>query len=228
MKTTQVDELLLIFAKHSDLFETAELHTMHSTLDAIIQALRVTLQQQSTRPENNTAQVIQVFRSGAKGRPSHRIDDAFLRACFGIATDSHIAKILGCSARTVRRRAIQAGLVEAGNPVFIYNANGQRLRQQDTRAKKRYADEELDRLVYEALQQFPSFGRRLLRGHLRSQHPQYLISDVQLRHSLRRVEAVPRIFGNRRIRRRRYQCAGPMAVVHHDGQHSEFLNMLCN
>ncbi|KAJ2981471.1 hypothetical protein NUW54_g10871 [Trametes sanguinea] len=79
-------------------------------------------------------------------------------------------------------------------------------------------DVELDRLILEIHNQFPSFGRRMIDGYL------LVIGERVPR---RRVEeAYARVvgpstltFGPRRIERRIYTVAGPNALWHHDGQH---------
>jgi hypothetical protein len=80
--------------------------------------------------------------------------------------------MVGCSARTIRRRALDLGLVEPGIPV-----NSKRIEPDGlithihTSAAPPTADlsdEELDTLIAAKLQLFPAFGRSMLQGVLRA------------------------------------------------------------
>jgi hypothetical protein len=65
-------------------------------------------------PEANTIPVAELVHTGNVGRPSIHIDPEFLAASVPLRGSSHIAALIGCSARTVRRRGLEQGLVEAG------------------------------------------------------------------------------------------------------------------
>ncbi|KAJ3500951.1 hypothetical protein NLJ89_g9563 [Agrocybe chaxingu] len=89
--------------------------------------------------------------------------------------------------------------------------NGPPLRSEDI------SDEELDRQMISCLRQFPTFGRAMIKGHLASLG--YRVGRRRIAASYVRIVGLPRIFGDRTIRRRAYKVAGANALWHHDGQH---------
>ena len=48
------------------------------------------------------------------------------------------------------------------------------------------------------------------------------VQQARVRQSLLRIDPVRRVFERIRIRRRKYNVAGPNALWHHDGQHGPF------
>ena len=79
------------------------------------------------------------------------------------------------------------------------------------------SDAELDGLVSSTLEIFPQFGRRMIRGHLKSQG--YRIPRERITLSYLRVHGAPAIFGDRQLSRKKYRVPGPMSLAHLDGQH---------
>jgi hypothetical protein len=84
------------------------------------------------------------------------------------------------------------------------------------------SDPELDHLFATTLEIFPQFGRRMIRGHLKSQG--YRIPRERITASYLRVHGAPAIFGDRQISRKKYRVPGPMSLAHLDGQHGEGLS----
>ena len=110
-----------------------------------------------------------------------------------------IAIILGVSIRTVRRRMSDYNLT-----VRMFYAN--------------ISDEELDRIVAEIQQQFPTCGNRQMQGHLLSRGIR--VQQHRVRESQRRVDPAGSIMRRLRIiHRRRYHVNGPQALWHIDGNH---------
>lgn len=58
------------------------------------------------------------WQSGGSGRPKTVIERTFLQQALRLRGFTGVADALQCSARTVRRRALELGLVEAGQAVM--------------------------------------------------------------------------------------------------------------
>ncbi|KAF5328464.1 hypothetical protein D9758_017014 [Tetrapyrgos nigripes] len=87
------------------------------------------------------------------------------------------------------------------------------------------SDQELDTMILEIHQRFPSFGRRMYDGYLMSLDIQ--IPQAQLRASLTRVLGpATNTFGQREIERVAYWVPGPNSLWHHNGQHSLIRNRI--
>lgn len=84
----------------------------------------------------------------------------------------------------------------------------------------RITDQELDGLLVSILQSFPTYGRRMIAGHLTT-FDHYRVHGERIRASYRRVHGTPGVFGGRRIHRRRYKVPGANSLWHHDGQHGK-------
>ncbi|TFK84472.1 hypothetical protein K466DRAFT_455503, partial [Polyporus arcularius HHB13444] len=112
--------------------------------------------------------VINTVHTGKRGRPSKAIDPTFLRHALDIRGPAHIAKVLKCSARHVRREALRHGLVEAGAPVFqtLHNADGStsRLHTTQTAPVSTLSDAELDAVIADLLLSYPTMGHVMLVG----------------------------------------------------------------
>ncbi len=110
-----------------------------------------------------------------------------------------IAEMIGVSVRTIRRRMEEYGIS----------------------VKSQYSqvtDEQLDDIVWEIQEQFPSCGNRQMLGHLQSRG----IREQQHRvwESQRRVDPFGSVMRRlRSIHRRRYHVSGPGALWHIDGHH---------
>lgn len=158
------------------------------------------------------------------GRPRKDIDPAFVHASLRHRSKRAIARNLGCSARTIRRRLVEHGLSLPAPPVFHYHPGQRPVRSAHTAgvsdAFARISNFDLDRLVACILTTFPSFGRRLVQGSLRSQG--WRIQKHRVVASIRRVTCRTRLFRRRVAERRLYKVAGPNSLWHHDGQHGLF------
>ncbi|KAK6984673.1 hypothetical protein R3P38DRAFT_3332768 [Favolaschia claudopus] len=172
-------------------------------------------------PDAAPLTVVHRVRTGRRGRPRVEIDPQFLSAALDLRGPTGIAPEIGVSARTVRRAALRAGLVQPGAPVFQSrtNSNGELEVVHTSTAPpvSVVSNEELDRLLSETLEVFPQFGRRMIRGHLKSQG--YRIPRDRITASYLRVHGAPAIFGDRQISRKKYRVPGPMSLAHLDGQH---------
>ncbi|KAI0371557.1 hypothetical protein BV20DRAFT_183669 [Pilatotrama ljubarskyi] len=105
--------------------------------------------------------------------PRLEIDPTLLELALDLRGPTALAEVLGCHPRTVRRRALEQGLVPPGPPVrtpvvqpdgstaYVYTGR--------VRPVSSMTDAELDAAIPAILVTFPSFGRKMIQGHLRSQ-----------------------------------------------------------
>lgn len=124
--------------------------------------------------------------------PWVEIDPIFLEAALELRGPTGIAPEVGVFSRTVRRNALRVGLVEPGAPVFQTQVNEQGVVQIIHRSTappiSDISDEELDQLLASTLETFPRFGRRMIRGDLKSQG--YRIPGERITTSYLRVHGV--------------------------------------
>lgn len=114
-------------------------------------------------------------------------------------TQVEIAKIFGCSPRTIRRRIAEFGL----DRFIQYTA---------------ISEAELDELVLNFVVNFPTAGQKTLAGHLSTLG--YRIQRIKIRDSLYRVDPWGVKLRRRRLlHRRKYKVAGPNSLWHIDGNH---------
>lgn len=190
----------------------------------MVTALDLACHESMDPPQGAPLVVTRRVRTGRRGRPRVEIDTQFLSAALDLRGPTGIAPELGVSSRTVRRVALRAGLVQPAAPVFQTRVNDAGVLERTHRftapAVCLISDVDLDRLVASTLEIFPQFGRRMIRGHLKSQG--YQIQRERIKHSYLRVHGAPAIFGDRQISRKKYRVPGPMSLAHLDGQHSEF------
>lgn len=124
-----------------------------------------------------------------------------------------IADALGVSARTVRRRILEYGLDEARPPAFTMQDN-HRIYSRPVSRCTPITDITLDSVLHDALEIFPNFGTRMLKGYLKTLN--YNIPWERISSSLERINGAPGVFGPRRLHRRVYQVPGPNALWHGD------------
>jgi hypothetical protein len=160
--------------------------------------------------------------TGRAGRPLIILDPSILGSLIELWGPTHLASVFGCSARTVRRRALECGLVEPGPPVYvdIVDESGETVRfyTSSTGNVSKLCDEELDSLTRQIIERFPNFGRRMIDGHFK--HLGHRVPRRRIQASYTRVHGPPiGAFGPRHIHRRVYKVPGPNSLSHHDGQH---------
>lgn len=175
-------------------------------------------------PEPGTIIVSQRTATGKRGRPRVNIDPVFLQEALTLRGPTHLAPVLHCSARTIRRRALDLNLVNPGPPVITRtpqpDGNITITYTSSSPAVTSITDDQLDALLTTILQTFPNFGRNMLAGRLRDAG--YRIARSRLIHAYVRVHGPSAIFGVRSLHRTPYYVAGANSLWHHDGQHGEF------
>ncbi|CDO68132.1 hypothetical protein BN946_scf185003.g4 [Trametes cinnabarina] len=136
----------------------------------------------------------------------------FLAFALDVRGPTRVGKLLQVSSRTVRRRALELGLVEPGPPVFstVSNATGTSVQVHTTLTNpvSTLTDDKLDCTIANILSIFPNFGRRMIVGHLRA-HGHY-VPKQRVAAAYVRVRGAPAIFGRCIIIRKKYQVAGPI------------------
>src|SRR5882762_8908563 len=125
----------------------------------------------SDPPDAPPLQTSYTVQTGGPGRPSIQIPPGMLATALGLRGTSHLTQIFNCSARTIRRRALEYGLAEPGPPVYV------EYKHDDGTTFKFYgrgngpmselSDDDLDDIISQIVEIFPNFGRRMIDGHLR-------------------------------------------------------------
>ena len=135
-----------------------------------------------------------------RGRPQLQISQLQLSNLLEMEfTQVEIARILGCSTKTIHRRMVQFGLSQLAQYTVI-------------------TDKDLDELVKNFVSTFPTAGQKTLAGHLSSLG--YRIQRAKIRESLYRVDPLGVEQRSRRLlHRRKYKVPGPNSLWHIDGNH---------
>jgi len=167
--------------------------------------------------------VMEYCATGGAGRPRIEFDPTFLSFAVELRGPTDIANVFGCSARTVRRRALELNLLHPGRAPFsvAVGHGGATLRvhngpQMHTRLSN-ISDDDLDAMISIILRDFPRFGRRMIDGRLRSQGIR--VPRSRIRSSYVRIRGHIPSFVREPIARREYCVAGVNSLWHHDGQH---------
>ncbi|KAJ6595988.1 hypothetical protein B0H10DRAFT_1888802, partial [Mycena sp. CBHHK59/15] len=158
---------------HREVFPPAEYATLQSSISDMVTALDLACHESMDPPDAPPLVVARRVRTGRRGRPRVEFNTQFLGEALDLRGPTGIAPEIGVSTRTVRRAALRAGLVQPGAPVFRsqINANGlvEHVHSSTTPPVSIISDAELDQLIAATLEIFPQFGRRMIRGHLKSQ-----------------------------------------------------------
>lgn len=210
-------------SQHRAVFPPDEYGTLQTSILQMVSDLDSACHESMDPPEGRPLVVARRVRTGRRGRPRIEIDSQFLGAALELRGPTGIAPELGISSRTVRRAALRAGLVQPGAPVFQPQVNAEGVVEIVHRSTAppvaALSDGELDQLIASTLEIFPQFGRRMIRGHLKSQGHRVPRERITL--SYLRVHGAPAIFGDRQISRKKYRVPGPLSLAHMDGQHGE-------
>lgn len=189
-------------------------------LEALEEAFR------ALEEENQAEPVIfaHLHHTGRRGRPARILDPDILALLYQFRGPAHLAKVFDCSARTVRRTALDYGIVEPCPPVYVEfddpnTGHRFRLYQSSTAPVSTLTDNELDSVLSYILEIFPAFGRRMITGHLK--HMGHNVPRERLRSSYERVAGAPASLLAQPVQRKKYSVPHPNALWHHDGQHGK-------
>lgn len=192
--------------KHKSLFTSEELELVKSNIKKMVELLDVAEGQSLDPPTEPAPSLSCLNYTGTPGRPRIEIEPGILSSVLSIEPKTTLATMLGCSARTVRRRQQD---VERQTGVHL------------TPRRSTLPDNELDVIVDGILAEFPHYGRSMLMGAMTFQG--HNVPERRVRQSLDRVRGVPgRFFGSRPIHRRKYFVPAANSLWHHDGQHGAF------
>lgn len=184
------------------LFPDDEVKLIAGNLAQIIQELD-DARNRAVDPPGSMDPLSHTSRTGGPGRPRVQIDESVLSSSLLIDSKATLASMLGCSARTVRRRQLE-----------IEEEKGVQLIPQ----RSAFSEDELDTVVGGILLDFPHYGRSMLMGAIAVRG--HNVPERQVRESLDRVRGAPgRFFGSRPIHRRKYYVPAANSLWHHDGQH---------
>lgn len=215
--------LLHLVRQHIRNIPRDEFQVIESSIHNMVACLDQASQISNDVPDAPPPSTSELTQTGRPGRPRIEINPELLQIALDIrGGPTSLGTVFGCHPRTVRRRALEQGLVEPCSPVYVDyerpDGTITRIYRSSTRAATDMDDTELDEVMISILEAFPTYGRRMIDGHLRflGHH----IPRSRIQGSYARVHGAPSSgFGPRRIQRRVYNVAGPNSLWHHDGQH---------
>lgn len=221
--------------KHWDILPEEQKSILETSFQDMFQDLDTAKRPYTDFPDVEPMEVAQREYTGRRGRPRITLDEDALRAVHRHAGPTTIAPLFSVSSRTVRRRLLESGLEEPGEPVYVewtYQTDSggwcvQRVYLGSSRSNvgSQLSDNDLDNVMRQILESFPHYGRRMIDGHLR--YLGHHVPRSRLQQSYIRVHGPPvAAFGARRIQRRRYNVKGFNSLWHHDGQHGNNIFLL--
>ncbi|KIP01072.1 hypothetical protein PHLGIDRAFT_80996, partial [Phlebiopsis gigantea 11061_1 CR5-6] len=153
-------------------FPPEEWATFQRSISNMVQQLDGACHASNDPPPSASLSVSTRVSSGRRGRPRIEISPSFLAEALTLRGPTRIAPALGCSPRTVRRRALEQGLVQPAPAVIRQEAlpDGTVIRTHTppVAAYTVVSDAQLDNIVSHTLEIFPRFGRAMLHGHLKA------------------------------------------------------------
>ncbi len=213
-------------SQHSSLFSQEELRVLHANLESgtasLENARRLPL------PARIPLKISTREKRPGRGRPKVIIDPAILSDLLPFRGPQALAKTAECHRRTIRRRALEAGISQPGAPVFSSEVDefGEELIYHSSTSApvSTLSDAELDEVNRSIQLQFRELGAGQLQGGLLNRG--HKVPKDRITASLLRIEGVPGVFGNRRPKVRKYRTRAPMTTVHHDGQHGKHVSFV--
>lgn len=216
--------------KHSNITPHNQLDILQTSISAMITDLDTVKTRSVNHLGTDHIEATHTVYTGRRGRPRIEIDEDTLEESYRHRGATGLGQLFNLSSRTVRRRVLEAGLAEAGEPVYVafedVDGNSWQFYSGSNRnsSHSMLSDEELDGVMIQILNSFPAFGRRMIDGHLKFLG--YHIPRSRLQASYARVHGPPvSAFGVRRIQRRIYNVPGYNSLCHHDGQHGTMISI---
>ena len=185
----------------------------------------------SIRPANHNVHCSPVtishqVHTGNRGRPAIEVDPTALQQLLELRGPESTGRLLGCSSRTVRRRALELGLVQPGAPVFTHETqpDGSVSRVFHRQESVHSTDEEVYSAISAVLETYPDLGREKMLAAVKGQGVSATRRQVEAALLMQRG---PSESGKRRpIQRRVYTVPGSNYLWHHDGQHGLFSRLI--
>src|SRR5277367_658962 len=148
-----------IMVQHENILLPHDKSIILQSLQSMITHLDQAALTSADPPEVAHVETTHIVHSGHRGRPRIEIDRDILATAIEMRGPTNLAPTFGVSARTVRRRALEAGLVDPGQPVYIeYEAEDgscQRYYTSSTAPMSDLSNDELDVITRQILDAFP-------------------------------------------------------------------------
>ena len=176
--------------------------------------------------QSSPVTVSQKVHTGQRGRPAIKVDAIALQQLLELRGSRSTGELIGCSSKTVRRRALELGLVQPGAPVVTHEAqpDGSISRVFHRQESQHDTDEEVYAAVSAALETYPDFGREKMLAAVKSQGVSATRRQVEA--SLLMLRGPSESRKRRPIQRRTYTVPGSNYLWHHDGQHGLFSHVI--
>ena len=171
--------------------------------------------------------VSEQVRTGKRGRPATKIDPIALQQLLELRGPENTGRLLGCSTRTVRRRALQLGLAQPSSAVFTDETqpDGSVSRTFHRPESVRSADEEVHAVVSTVLETYPDMGREKMVAAVKTQG--IAATRRQVEAALLALRGPSDSRKRKPIQRRVYSVPGSNHLWHHDGQHGLSFTCYC-
>ncbi|KAF9016217.1 hypothetical protein BDP27DRAFT_1378770 [Rhodocollybia butyracea] len=106
------EAFLISVNEHQHLFDQDELTTMQTSIQNMLSALEDVAKRSQDIIEHAPIVPVELSRSGRRGRPRKEINSNILETGLQLRGVTHLAPVFDCSPRTIRRRALEHGLVQ--------------------------------------------------------------------------------------------------------------------
>lgn len=93
--------------------------TIQNSVGSMLSALQDVAEWSEDIIEHAVAVPVDVSRSGQRGRHRKVIDTNILETSLQLQGPTHLTSVFQCSARTIRRRALEHGLTQPSPPVYV-------------------------------------------------------------------------------------------------------------
>lgn len=152
--------------QHSSMFDATEWAILQENLTQMVATLDTAEHESVDPPDGEAIVLAQHLRLARRGRPRIQIDVNALQYAMELRSNTALAEVFGCSSRTIRRQALENGLVAPNPPVRTQtnHSDGTRTIQHVsyTPAMANLSDQEIDQILGDILQIFPSFGCQMI------------------------------------------------------------------
>ncbi|KAJ3502998.1 hypothetical protein NLJ89_g8633 [Agrocybe chaxingu] len=175
--------LQLQINQHMHIIPSEQYQIMQASIPRMLDDLQQAKFQSADLPDAEPVSAVHYERTGKRGRPKAIIAPEILEPSYNMRGPTELSEVFGVSARTVRRRALEHRIVEPGNPVYVdlFQDDGSCLRfyTSSTASHSTLSDEDLDHVMVQILNTFPTFGRHLVSRNLMLvfMAPQYLLLE---------------------------------------------------
>ncbi|TFK82284.1 hypothetical protein K466DRAFT_459051, partial [Polyporus arcularius HHB13444] len=107
-------------SQHRAVFPPGEFYTLAHSVARMVSDLDQACHQSIDPPDAPSLPIVQIVKTGGRGRPMKNIDPTFLAHALSMRGPTAVARLLKCSPRHVRRQAVKHGLRDPGPPVIVH------------------------------------------------------------------------------------------------------------